>query len=344
MKNNKIYKFLTSIRFAVILMVIIAVLCVLYTMIPQNEAMSVYTEQYGPAAGILTALGLDHVLRSPWMIISGLLFALNLGLCTIRRFRFAWKASGKKISAWGSPILHVGLCVILLGGILSLFIGRKLYFEIPVGQSAEFRGRTGTFSMEAKDFELEFYEDGITPKQYRTKLSIEQEGRATEAEAYVNSPVRYDGTVIIQQAYGWMLDATISTGTAEKTIRARDGESTYLLGEGRGNYTIMMRLYPDYNEELGPEQTPGNKETNPHMLWIVNEGDNPVSYGMLAKGETQVIAEPLSITFNDYTRYTGLQAKYDPGIPVIFSGFFLVFAGLVIRYTLGNATKKAEVK
>ena len=345
MKNNKVYKFLTSIRFAVILMVIIAVLCVCYTLVPQNEAISVYNERYGQAiTGVLTTLGLDHVMTSVWMYVSGLLFSLNLGLCTARRFGFALKASGKSISAWGSPVLHVGLCLVLAGAVLSLFTGRKLYFEIPVGEEVSFTGRTGTFSVKAEDFLIEYYEDAVTPKQYRTRLSIEQNGNVTEAEAYVNGPVRYDKTSIIQQSFGWMMEAVISTGTAEKHIRAKEGESVLLLGEELANYTLSMRYYPDYDESKGIDQTPGNVETNPHMLWVVSDGEEPVSYGVVAKGQTQTVSEPLSITFENCERYTGLQMKYDPGIPVIFAGFLLSFAGLVIRYAFGNKKKKDEVE
>ena len=344
MKNNRVYRFLTSIRFAVILMVILAVLFVIYTLVPQNEAMSVYNERYGTAsATVLTALGLDHVLTSLWMCAAGLLFALNLGLCTMRRFGFALKHPGKKISAWGSPVLHVGLCVVLAGAMISLFTGRTLYFEIPVGSSAEFAGRTGTFSVKAEQVEAEYYADAVTPKQYRTNLEIEKNGSVTKAQTYVNGPVRFDGTSIIQQSFGWMLDATVSTGTAEKTIRAKDGESVPLLGEEQGNITITFRFYPDYDESGGTEQVPGTKESNPHLLWIVSENDEPVSYGFVGEGKTQAMAESLFITFDRYDRYTGLQMKYDPGVTVIFAGFALSFAGLVMRYAPGYRKKKDGV-
>ena len=345
MKNNKVYKFLTSIRFAVILMAIITVLCVVYTLIPQNQTLSVYQNRYGTSlAAVLTSLGLDHVLTSPWMYVSGLLFVLNLGLCTIRRFGFALRHPGKNIRTWGSPVLHVGLCVVLFGAVLSLFSGRTLYFEIPVGQSAEFTGRKGAFRIKAERFDIEYYEDAVTPKQYRTNLQIEQNGNVTEAQAYVNGPVRFDGATIIQQSFGWMLNASVSTGSAQKTLRAKDGETVLLLGEEMANYTITMHFYPDYDETKGMEQTPGQAETNPHILWVVNDGEEAVSYGVCAIGETQVIGEPLSITFDAYERYTGLQVKYDPGIKVIFAGFLLSFLGLVIRYAPGTGKKKEEVQ
>lgn len=346
MKNNKVYKYLTSIRFAIPLMVIIALLCVIYTVIPQNEPFNVYTERYGSGiANVITTLSLDHVLTSVWMYVSGILFSLNLGICTFRRFGFAIRSTTKRVSAFGSPVLHVGLCVILFGAILSLFTGRKLYYEIPVGESAEIGVRSETFKMTVEDFTIELYEDNVTPKQYRTALSFEDEdGTVSRDETYVNGPVKHKGVTILQQAYGWMIDATVSTGTTSRTLHVKDGASEELFGKGANDYTLTFHFFPDYDEEKGIDAVPGTVDTNPHILWILNKGDETVTASVAKLNETQTIMEPLTVTFDAYGRYTGLQAKYDPGIPVIFAGFFLVLAGLILRYVFGKRTEKEEVK
>ena len=345
MKNNKIYRYMTSIRFAIVLMVIIAVLCVLYTVIPQNRPISDYTESYGSAiANVITLLGLDHVLTSLWMYLSGLLFTLNLFICTFRRVGFARRQTKSKVSAWGSPVLHVGLCVVLAGAVLSLFIGKKLYYELPVGETVELSGKD-TFRITAEDFTVELYEDNVTPKQYRTALKIEDnDGSVTEAEAYVNGPVKHKGVNIIQQSYGWMIEATVSTGTASRTIKVKEGEATPLFAEGNEAYTLTFHFYPDYDEEKGIDAMPGIEDTNPHLLWILSENGETVTASVAALDETQTITDPLTIKFDSYGRYTGLQAKYDPGIPVIFAGFFLVLTGLIVRYTFVDRTEKEEVK
>ena len=62
MSKNRIIRFLSSIRLAIILMAIIAVLCVIATVIPQKLDDSHYTSQFGAIGkSIITFLGFDHV-------------------------------------------------------------------------------------------------------------------------------------------------------------------------------------------------------------------------------------------------------------------------------------------
>ena len=343
MKNNKIYQFLTSIRLAITLLVGIAVLCVLCTLIPQNQAESVYIQQYGEVgAGIIKLLGVNHVLSSFWMYLFGIFFAINLSLCTWKRFRWAIAMSKKKfrIDAWGSPLLHVGLCVILIGAAFSLSLGRQIYYEIPVGESAKVSGASGIFQLQVEDFAVEYYEDEITPRQYRSRIMVQKEGETgLPLEVEVNAPAKYDGVSILQQAYGWETTIMLSTNQASRQLQIKDDEWITLFGEGEDAVSLGIAFYPDYAEVDGMAQLLSNKDNNPHVLWVVAKGDIPVASDVLALGESDTIFETLGITFDSYDYYTGLQIKYDPGIPIIFAGFFLVCAGLLLRYVF---VKKGE--
>ena len=75
MKNNKIYRFLTSIRLAIALLIAIAILCILCTFIPQNQSETVYVQKYGEfMAAFIQRLGFDNILNSFWMYIVGMIF------------------------------------------------------------------------------------------------------------------------------------------------------------------------------------------------------------------------------------------------------------------------------
>ena len=39
-----------------------------------------------------------------------------------------------------------------------------------------------------------------------------------------------------------------------------------------------------------------------------------------------------SFTFEDFSYYSGLQIKYDPGVNLVFAGFVLLLLGLLGRY------------
>lgn len=90
--------FLASIKFAIILLSCIALGSILGTIIKQgagpDEYLSIYSET---TYRIISLLGLDDVYHSPWFLALLFLFAINLTLCSLRRFMPIIKG-GKKAS------------------------------------------------------------------------------------------------------------------------------------------------------------------------------------------------------------------------------------------------------
>ncbi|MBR0164871.1 MAG: cytochrome c biogenesis protein ResB [Lachnospiraceae bacterium] len=313
MINNRIYRFFTSLKLTVILLTAIAVLCVLDTL---SEEL--------------------HLIHSVPMYLLGALFAVNLILCTVGRLGWARRQSKKKfrLHVWGSPVLHAGLIVVMTGAFMSWLIGRQTYYEIPVGETAQVAGRSGTLEMRIDDFRVEYYEDRVTPRQYITDLTItKRDGSSASLSAYVNGPARYDGVTVIQQNYGWAFTATLSSGRAQRTFELRDEEWIPLVEDETVSVRLGLTFYPDYQEGEAITEVKNMRDDNPRLLWVLTENDEPVAMNVLEKGAQTQVTEGVWLTFDDYGYYTGLQAKYDPGVRVIFTGFFLVLAGLVIRYS-----------
>lgn len=291
---------------------------------------------------MIQLFGFHRVMNSFWMYLVSILFAINLFLCTYRRFRWAMVLSREKIKwyAWGSPILHVGLCVTIVGSVMSVSMGHQIYYEIPVGRTANVSGKSGTFELMVEDFTIEYYEDEVTPKQYISDLHMTaQDGTVTRMQTLVNAPAKYDGLKIIQQAYGWETTVTLSTGTASQQVQIKDDQWVTLFGEGENAISLGIAFYPDYREVDGEAQLVSNRDNNPHLLFVLKEGETPVASDVMALNETKPIMDGLQLTFDGYDYYTGLQMKYDPGIPVIFGGFFLICLGLAMRYALKEKTE-----
>lgn len=340
MTKNKFYRFISSIRLAIILLALIAILCVIATLVPQNLDKNHYASLFGSfGATIVTSLGFHHVFSSPLFYFFGIAFAINLFICTCQRISIAIKISKEKFSLgiWGSPILHIGLCIILVGIAFSLISKHEIYYEIPVGETVTVAGKSGGFTLTVEEFSVDYYEDSISPKQYRSSVTIKKpKQEPIPMEIQVNSPGKYNGVSILQQSYGWEIIVTLSTGEASRQLSIKD-EDWIILGEGpKGNTTLGVAFYPDYDEEQGIAQMKSHKDDNPRVLWVLQEGDEPIAIDTLAIGETSIIQEPLTITFDGYRYYSGLQMKYDPGIPVIFCGFLLLCFGLALLYLLGK--------
>lgn len=346
MTKNKFYRFISSVRLAIILLVIIAIFCVIATLIPQNLDKTHYTNLFGSVgASIVTFLGFHNVFKSPLFCFFGIAFAINLFVCTWGRISVAIKISRKKFSlgAWGSPLLHVGLCIILIGITLSSISKHEIYYEIPVGETVTVAGKSGGFTLTVDEFSVDYYEDSISPKQYRSSVTIQKpKQEPLPMEIQVNSPGKYNGVSILQQSYGWEIIVTLSTGQASRQLSIKD-EDWIVLGEGpKGNTTLGIAFYPDYDEAQGIAQMKSHKDNNPRVIWVLQEGDEPIAIDTLAIGETSTIQEPLTITFDGYRYYSGLQMKYDPGIAVIFCGFLLLCLGLALLYLLGKKRTQAS--
>ena len=96
---KKIYGFLISMKFAILLLVLVAVFCMLGSLITQRNAlpidaqseadvMAYYVQQYGERSGALIySLHLDDVFHSWWFLVLIVLLCLSVLLCNLSRVK-----------------------------------------------------------------------------------------------------------------------------------------------------------------------------------------------------------------------------------------------------------------
>lgn len=83
---KKIWKFLSSMKFAVILLIILIVSCALGSFIPQGKTLEAYTELYQErVAALIVAAHLDDVFHSVWFLVLAAFLAFNLIFCNVSR-------------------------------------------------------------------------------------------------------------------------------------------------------------------------------------------------------------------------------------------------------------------
>ena len=104
---KKIWRFLTSMKFAILLLVILTAACVVGSLIPQGLTLDEYLEAYGTRGGaLIVGLWLDDLFHSRWFLVLTVLLVCDLLYCNlsrvpailtrVRRFRdpeTAWKLS-----------------------------------------------------------------------------------------------------------------------------------------------------------------------------------------------------------------------------------------------------------
>ena len=83
---KKVWKFISSMRFAILLLVLLAVACSVSSLVTQNRSYSWYAERYSErTAAVIVALGLDDAFHSAWFIAITAFLCLNLLLCNLLR-------------------------------------------------------------------------------------------------------------------------------------------------------------------------------------------------------------------------------------------------------------------
>ena len=89
---NKIWKFFTSVRLTVVLLLTLAVTSIIGTLIPQNEAPQAYLKAFGPFLyRFFDLLGFLDLYHSWWFQTLMLLLALNILVCSIDRLSATWR-------------------------------------------------------------------------------------------------------------------------------------------------------------------------------------------------------------------------------------------------------------
>ncbi len=103
---DKVWKFFSSVKLAVALLIILAIVSVIGTMIQQNEAPEKYLQEYSQSTvQLLEMLGFFDMYHTWWFVLLLFILTANLTVCTLERFPHALRI----ITAPLKPIDEDGL-------------------------------------------------------------------------------------------------------------------------------------------------------------------------------------------------------------------------------------------
>jgi len=104
--NSRVYAYLSSVRLTILLCIGLALASIIGTVIPQNASYEHYLSHYGDRlTGILRSLGVFDLYHSVWFIGLLVLLALNLVVCTARKFPPVWRQVHRETQ----PVTQSGL-------------------------------------------------------------------------------------------------------------------------------------------------------------------------------------------------------------------------------------------
>lgn len=397
-------RFFTSVRLAIILLIIIIFSSILGTLIPQGRSAEEYLVRYGQLSGPLQGLQFTRIYQSFWYIGLLAFFSLNIIVCTLTRlspkirrvFRPLVEADPKNIQAlkikekfrlgleadaakeavkkelvrrhyrvkeserksrisllarkrilgyFGSDIVHLGLLVILAGGITSGFTGFKQSLSFVENQTLPIPG--ARFSVRLDKFSTEYYPNGSV-RDWKSNLTVIKAGRpARQKTIEVNHPLSYQGYVFYQSGYGWdwqnpeleIWAKKSSDPDYLKKLSLRIGEKSVLRDDSL--QVSVVRFLPDF--VLNENKEPATRSLEPN---------NPAAFIEGWEGQEKVFSGWIFAKFPDFSllhgaketelsfelkdvkapQYSIIQIAKDRGVTWIWIGCSVLMIGLFLAF------------
>jgi cytochrome c biogenesis protein len=237
----------------------------------------------------------------------------------------------------GVLVAHVGFLIIAIGTTIYWAKGYS-------GQFAVVSGQTATIPESGARIDLERFAYRIDP--IRTKAGVVyqpidyvsnaritgSDGKPHEAVIRVNSPYDVDGTLVYQATYGFAIDFKVTKDG--RPVRGPD----HLLKEGEGFVVDGTSRAIQYTRFVGtidratgqPAADP--RPNDPGVVVQAFDGEAPAGSAMIALGQAVDLGAGYKLQAARYVLYSGFQYRYDPGIPVVGLGAFVLLAGLCISF------------
>jgi len=249
------------------------------------------------------------------------------------------------LGLFGADIVHIGILIILAGGIISGAGGIRKSLTFSEGKVLDIR--EAEFKLRLDKFETEYYPNGSVRDWKSTLTVIENEKPVLSKVIEVNHPLSYKGFVFYQSSYDWNW-ANTSVGiwvrkrkdpSFLRKIEMKIGQRMKL--EGENIHISVMHFFPDFIINERNEVTSRSLLPNNPAAFIEGwEGDEKIMSGWIfskfpdfarihSEKETDLSFELKN--FKDY-ELSIIQAAKDPGVNFIWVGCTFLMIGLAFAF------------
>ena len=341
---KKVWKFLTSMKFAIILLVILSLAMAGGSFITQNQSYEWYASEYSErTAAFIIALRLDDVFHSWWFLALFILLCLDIFFCNVTKLpaliRRVKKAEKAKAGVFGPFVAHIGMLLLIVGFVLGQVTKEEYTVYGYPGQVVDL-GETG-IRVGIDDFQVSFNEDDSV-SQYTADLVVTKESLIVLSQASVNHPAKIMGYRFYQNSFGYTAHVRVlDSGTMIQEDRIMAGGG--LIIQDRQAITVVFNaFYPDYeySESTGPS-TKSGRMRNPGYLYSVYYGDTMLGMNVLTKDET-IRIDDYEVIFDDPGYYTVLQVKKDSFTWLALAGGLVLMAGFFLSFYVKPLSQKSS--
>jgi cytochrome c biogenesis protein len=289
------------------------------------------------------------------------LLLISLSLCCIKRiisvFHNVKNTDKKSIRAWvsycGSPVMHIGILLIIVGMFMSPFTGFSDTIKLTAGQT--YAEDSAGFEVKLDSFEI-IYGENYQISDYISTVRVIKDGREVlETEVAVNKPLVYKGVKFYQSTYGWAAKVKITEASGGEVLldsvlkmpvfSSGIGDVSYSMYDKETGKTITQRfmVIPDQASK-GTVNNLSPLPNNPALYFILYSNSEIAIIKDVVLGENED-AGGLIVSFEGLEYYTGLEVSSKPELLVVFVGSLIFIAGLIIVFYVRkgvNANQEVE--
>lgn len=285
---KKILNGIRSMKFGIILLVLIMAISFFGTVIEQGKAEEFYLANYG-AGHLILALGLDNLYYTPYFLFLGVLLIVNLTLCSLVRFRSIFHAGSKRLAAalkvkqgnnvagpqlkrleaylekkryhkksedgqtvfYKNQIGHIGSFLVHLSLVLVLLLGALVLYT---GKSQVYGiGYDEPVTLE-DGTQIRLVDFVVTDEEgnvhYESTLDITTpDGRWITDATSVNYPINFAGKKYFQETFGYAVQLRILNTVTGMDDEVHLTEPVFLQTSDSGAGIYYMAAYTDYRQE-----------------------------------------------------------------------------------------------
>ncbi len=245
--------------------------------------------------------------------------------------KFNWARRGVLIAHLGFAIIAAGTTLYWARG----FAGEQV---ILTGQTVEIPRTHALIRLDSFAFTIRpiATKSGIVyqPIDYVSHATVTGNNNvAHKMTIRVNQPINIDGTMYYQASYGFGMHLDVlHDGKRVPTLSDRillEGDTLAIPGTQK---TVQYgRFVPTVDRATG-QPGPDPRINDPAVVLNVFDAGNAVGAALVPMKTWIDVGGGWKVIPRQYVPYTGLQYRYDPGVPIVGIGAFVLLAGLVIAF------------
>lgn len=252
---------------------------------------------------------------------------------------------------WGSVAFHAGMCIVLVGALISAmtrYNGRLVLaeglagepYKILGGLTKEERNWFPVREMMMGSFRPEY--KGPFPVDYKADIMYtDLNGLVRKESVRVNEPLRVQQYQFILTRYGFAprfilkdsMGNIISDDVIILVVITPEKEDSFRALNGQ--MEVRVRFYPDFYMDKGIPRSRSRFPGNPTFSANVLMKGRTLGSGLIPIGGALNLGG-YSLEFKDLHYWAQLDVSRDSGLPLIMAGFFVIIAGLSMRLLLNE--------